>query len=43
MTKPDHANSKTIGISTSITTKKLESTLNPGDGLGLLAFDQFTL
>jgi hypothetical protein len=43
MTKLGHASSKTTEISTPITTKGLESALSPGDGLGILAFDQFTL
>jgi hypothetical protein len=43
MTKPGHTGSKTTEISILITTKGLESTLNPRDGLGILAFEMFTL
>ena len=43
MTKPGHASSKTTETSTPITTKGLDRTLSLRDGLGLLAFDSFTL
>ena len=43
MAKPGHASSKTTETSTHITTKGLDRTLSPREGLGILVFDRFTI